>query len=140
MKHSNSTDLAATTGKTFRPETVKFCRNTWKCSKEKALHIYRKQDKGLSIAKEHLNKNIAFWEIVLFTDESKFNVFGCNGHSMIWRKANKAMRFENLVPTIKHGGGNVIVWNAMAAPGLVGKLVFSEGIMDQYKVYGYSVR
>ncbi|KAH8321097.1 hypothetical protein KR074_004411, partial [Drosophila pseudoananassae] len=37
-----------------------------------------------------------------------------------------------MAPTVKHGGGGVMVWGCMSSAG-VGELVFVEGIMD--KVY-----
>lgn len=79
--------------------------------------------KNISIKVQNFGK-------LLFTDESKFNIFGCNGCSKIWRKANEIMRLENLVPTINHGSGSVMVWGIMAGARL-GKLVFTEGAMDK---------
>ncbi|EDW25687.1 GL18369 [Drosophila persimilis] len=37
-----------------------------------------------------------------------------------------------MIPTVKHGGGSVMVWGAMASPG-VGHLVFVEGNMDRFQ-------
>lgn len=52
-------------------------------------------------------------------------MFGSDG-----RKANDEMNPKNLRPTVKHGGGSVMVWGCMSAAG-VGKLCFVEGIMNQ---------
>lgn len=41
------------------------------------------------------------------------------------------MDLANLRPTIKHGGGSVMVWGCMSANG-VGNLVFIDGILNQY--------
>ena len=88
--------------------------------------------KRLAFAKEYATKDISFWRTVLFSDESKFNIFGNDGKQIVWRKPNTALNKENLTPTVKHGGGNVMIWGCMAASG-VGNLVFIESIMDQYK-------
>jgi hypothetical protein len=34
-----------------------------------------------------------------------------------WRKPNSAFLLKNLIPTVKHGGGSVIVWGSFAASG-----------------------
>ncbi|KAF7650254.1 hypothetical protein LDENG_00128610, partial [Lucifuga dentata] len=47
-----------------------------------------------------------FWENILWTDETKVELFG----SYIWRKANTAFQKKNIIPTVKHGGGSVMVW------------------------------
>lgn len=48
---------------------------------------------------------------------------------MVWRKPNTELNIANLVPTVKHGGGCVLVWGCMAYSG-VGNLVFIDNIMD----------
>ena len=73
----------------------------------------------------------SFWRRVLFTDESKFNLFGSDGRTKIWRKTGTAYQTQNLIPTVKHGGGSVMVWGAMGAAG-VGHLTFIDGIMNKY--------
>ena len=50
---------------------------------------------------------------------------------MVWRKPNEALNIKNIRPTIKHGGGSVMVWGCMSALG-VGKLVFIDGTMDKH--------
>ncbi len=75
----------------------------------------------------HVNKN--FWDDVIFTDESKFNLFGNDGKRRVWRKPNTALLERNLNPTVKHGGGSVMVWGCFSAGG-VGSLEFIEGNMD----------
>lgn len=86
--------------------------------------------KRLDYVKTHLNKNFDFWKQVLFTDESKYNIFGSDGRVNVWRKANQELAPKNLRPTVKHGGGSVLVWGCMSASG-VGNLHFIDGIMDQ---------
>lgn len=67
---------------------------------------------------------------MLFTDESKFNLHGSDGKVMVWRKPNTELDSANLQPTVKHGGGSVMVWGCMSASG-VGELVFIEGMMTK---------
>ncbi|GFS49064.1 transposable element Tcb2 transposase [Trichonephila clavipes] len=49
---------------------------------------------------------------------------------MVWGKPNTLLHPKHTIPTVKHGGGSVMVWGCMAASG-VGKLVFIDGIMHK---------
>ena len=49
---------------------------------------------------------------------------------MSWKKANEEMETKNLRPTVKHGGGSVMIWGCISASG-VGELVFIEDIMKK---------
>jgi len=89
--------------------------------------------KRLEFAKQHLNKSQEYWNTVLFSDESKFNIFNSDGRRTVWRKKNTELDPKNLIPTVKHGGGSVLVWGCMSATG-VGKLHIINGIMD-HKMY-----
>ncbi|GFS92603.1 transposable element Tc1 transposase [Trichonephila clavipes] len=86
--------------------------------------------KRLKFAKEHILKPQQFWNEVIFSDESKFYIFGSDGRRMVWRKPNTSHHPKHTIPTVKHGGGSVMVWGCMAASG-VGKLVFIDGIMHK---------
>lgn len=87
--------------------------------------------KRFEFAKLHKNDDIDFWKRVIFSDESKFNIFGYDGKQRLWRKPNAAMAIQNLLPTVKHGGGSVMVWGCMSIAG-VGNLVFIDTAMNLY--------
>ncbi|GFW80604.1 transposable element Tc1 transposase [Trichonephila clavipes] len=55
-------------------------------------------EKRLDFANEHVNKSPQFWEKVLFSDESKFCMFGLKGRKLVWRKRGTALEKVNLVP------------------------------------------
>ncbi|GBO11977.1 hypothetical protein AVEN_225460-1 [Araneus ventricosus] len=65
-----------------------------------------------------LNKPETYWNNVLFADESKFNIFGSDRRIMVWRRKNEELNPENLVGTVKYGGGGILVWGCISAPGL----------------------
>ncbi|GBO10149.1 hypothetical protein AVEN_191465-1 [Araneus ventricosus] len=77
-----------------------------------------------------VDKDISFWKSAM--DESKFNIFGSDGRITVWRKPNEELNTKNLLPTVKHGCGGIMVWGCVAASG-TGNLVFFENNMDQYK-------
>lgn len=87
--------------------------------------------KRLDFALQNVEKPTDFWKSVLFSDESKYNLFGCDGKQKVWRKANEELLPKNLIPTVKYGGGSVMVWGCMSANG-VGKLRFVETNMDRF--------
>ena len=89
--------------------------------------------KRVAFAKEYINKPLEFWNRVIFSDESKYCIFGIKGRQIVWRKNSTAFDKENLIPTVKHGAGGVLVWGCMGANG-VGNLHFIENIMD-HKTY-----
>ncbi|GFY52692.1 transposable element Tcb1 transposase [Trichonephila inaurata madagascariensis] len=88
------------------------------------------QQKRLDFASPHVDKDFDFWKTVVFTDESKLNVFRSDGRGKVWRKKNTAVKPENLTPTVKHGGGSVMVWDTMAATGVC-NFVFVDGNMNK---------
>ncbi|GFU69957.1 transposable element Tcb1 transposase [Trichonephila clavipes] len=102
-------------------------------ARKKPFISLQNQKKHLEFAKTHPLKTDNFWKKVIFSDESKFNICGSDDRHTVWRKPNTALDPKNLRPTVKHGGGSVIVWGCMASNG-VGNLVFMDGIMD-HKLY-----
>ncbi len=47
----------------------------------------------------------------------------------LWSKAKLEYKEKCMVPTVKHGGGSVLMWGCMSAAG-VGELHFIDGIMN----------
>ena len=69
-----------------------------------------------------------FWKRVLWTDESKFEFFGCKQRFRVWRKTGEELQDRHLQKTVKHGGGNIMVWGCFSWAG-VGQLIKIDGIM-----------
>lgn len=90
------------------------------------------KSKRLAFAKAYVDKPQEYWDNVLFTDESKFNVSESDGKVTVWRRVGEELLEKNLKGTVKHGGGSVLVWGCMAANG-TGNLHFIDGIMDHRK-------
>lgn len=121
-------------GKSFCTETIRRVLRNHDLHGRTALKkpfLSRKHlDSRFKFAKDHINKDLGFWKQVIFADESKFNIFGSDGRSYVWRKANTELQNKHLKPTVKHGGGHVMVWACMSAAG-VGKLQFIDSTMDK---------
>ena len=86
--------------------------------------------KRLNWARERRHEDMSYWKKILWSDESKFDLFGSDGRQMVWRRSHEAMRPDCLKQTVKHGGGSLMVWGAMSSGG-VGNLVLVEGIMKK---------
>ncbi|XP_055614953.1 uncharacterized protein LOC129761263 [Toxorhynchites rutilus septentrionalis] len=68
----------------------------------------KNKKKRLEYAQKYVVKPEEFWKYLIFTDESKFNIFGSDGQVRVWRKPNTELESKNLRPTVKHGGGHVM--------------------------------
>lgn len=84
----------------------------------------------LQFAQEHLNWTVADWKKVLWSDESKFNLFNDDGKGYIRRPKNERYNPKYVTSTVKFGGGNIMIWGCFSWHGL-GPLYRIVGKMDQ---------
>ncbi len=54
---------------------------------------------------------------VLSSDETKIQLFGINSTYRVWRRRNATYDPKNTIPTVKHGGGNIMLWGCFSAKG-----------------------
>lgn len=129
-----TSELANDLGKTCCAETVRRVLRQrdlrGRVARKKPFISKKNQLSRITFAKEHVTKTPGFWNSVIFADESKFNIFGSDGMSYVWRKPNTELQKQNLKATVKHGGGSVMVWACMSAAG-VGNLIFIEETMNK---------
>ena len=55
--------------------------------------------KRLKYSKDMLNKPVGFWETIICSDRSTFNLFGSNGKVLMWRTPKEKFDFKCIVLT-----------------------------------------
>ncbi|CAJ0951270.1 unnamed protein product [Ranitomeya imitator] len=84
----------------------------------------------LQFAHDHLEDSETDWFKVLWSDETKIEIFGANHTRDVWRlDGGTAYDPKNTIPTVKHGGGSIMLWGCFSAKG-PGHLVRIHGKMD----------
>jgi hypothetical protein len=83
----------------------------------------------LAFALKYKEWTIEDWKRVIWSDETKINRFGSDGKKYVWKKRGQPLLEREVAPTVKYGGGNIMVWGCMGWNG-VGVMVEVEGRMD----------
>jgi hypothetical protein len=73
----------------------------------------------------HLKDSQTMRNKILWSDETKIELFGLNARRHIWRK-------PGTVPMVKHGGGSIMLWGCFSVA-VTGRLVRIEGNMYKAK-------
>uniref|UniRef100_A0AAZ3P535 Transposase n=1 Tax=Oncorhynchus tshawytscha TaxID=74940 RepID=A0AAZ3P535_ONCTS len=71
----------------------------------------------LKFAREHLDDPEEDWENVIWSEETKIETFGKNSTRRVWRTKNAELHPKNTIPTVKHGGENIMLWGCFSAKG-----------------------
>ncbi|CAH2088699.1 unnamed protein product [Euphydryas editha] len=66
--------------------------------------------KRLNWARQHQNWTMADWKKVLWSDESKFVVFGSKRRIFVRRQPNERALELCTLASVKNGGGSVMIW------------------------------
>ncbi len=76
------------------------------------------------LKKAHVQARLKFandseenWVRVLWLDETKIQLFDINSAHRVWRRRNAAYDPKNTIATVKHRGGNIILWGCFSAKG-----------------------
>ena len=60
-----------------------------------------------------------FWEKRIWSNETKVELFGRNTATSVWQKNGTAFKKPNTTPTVKFGGGFIMIWDAFPSRALV---------------------
>ena len=84
-------------------------------ARQKPLLSNRHITVRLEFAKGHVKRSQPMINKILWSDETKIELFGLNAKHHIWRK-------PGTIPTVKHGGGSIMLWGCFSVAG-TGRLV-----------------
>ena len=124
LKAVGTTVTKRTISNTLHREGLKSC-----CTRKDPLLKKAHVQARLKFAKEHLYDPEEAWEKMMWSDETKIELFGINSTLEFWRKINAEYNTKNTIPTVKHGGGNLMLWGCFSAKG-IGRLHRIEGRMN----------
>ena len=83
----------------------------------------------LECAKFNVDKPQRYWDHVLWSDETKLELFGPMDERYILRGNKQAYAEKNTLPTVKHGEGSIMLWGCFAST-CTGKLKCVKGTMN----------
>ncbi len=84
------------------------------------------EDANHSLARRIGDEPQKFWDKVLWTDETKINLYQSDGKAKVWRKKDLLM-IPNIQAHLKHSGGNIMAWACIASSG-TGSLIFIDDV------------
>uniref|UniRef100_A0A1A8N175 Transposable element Tcb1 transposase n=2 Tax=Nothobranchius pienaari TaxID=704102 RepID=A0A1A8N175_9TELE len=79
---------------------------------------------------KHCHWTTEDWKKVLWTDESKFEIFDSSRRIFVRRRVGERMVPQCVTSTVKYGGGSVMVWGIFAVS-RVGSLYRVKGPLNQ---------
>lgn len=68
----------------------------------------------LAYANEHRQWTFRQWGNVLFTDESRFSLYGNDRRPLVWRRPGERFRQNFTRPVAAYNGGSVMIWGGVS--------------------------
>ncbi|KAG1609062.1 hypothetical protein G6F44_013669 [Rhizopus delemar] len=86
--------------------------------KKKLLLTAQHKKARLAWAKKHQYWTIHDWRRVIFSDETKINIWGSDGCKYYWKRKGDRLQPHHIEVTVKHGGGGIMLWGCITTQAL----------------------
>src|SRR3990167_1351000 len=127
---------------TVSPDTVKRSLKSfgYACRiKKKKPRLTEKHKKArLAFAKKYESWTSDDWKNVIWSDESKFNLLNSDGKEYHWTNRPEELTEDGITPTLKFGGGGIMVWSCLTWHGM--KTNDFVSFSSQFSGVGYSCK
>ena len=97
---------------------------------KKPLISKMNRKKRLEFALSHKHWTVDDWRRVVWSDETKINRFTSDGRLWAWIRVGEQLQSKHCKLTVKHGGGNIMVWSCITYEG-VGWLAKIDTTLDK---------
>ena len=87
----------------------------------------------VDFAKTYVSWTVEDWKRVIFSDETKVNIYGSDGNRYCWKQRGSELNQNHVIPTVKFGGGSIMVWSCFSFHGVgYEKLILGTMNSDLY--------
>ena len=86
--------------------------------KKKPRLLQRHKQQRMEFARRYQNWTVDDWKRVIWSDETKINRFGADGRQWVWKRPSNVLTDQHIQPTVKFGGGSMMVLGCMTANGV----------------------
>lgn len=93
--------------------------------KKKPFISEKNRHRRLQFAKKYVSKPLDFWKTIIWSDETKFELKNRKKRPKVWKRRGNQLDRKTIQTTIKHGGGNIMLWGCFSY-GCVGNLVLID--------------
>lgn len=85
----------------------------------------------LAFVEDWLMRPMRYFKTIIFSDEVRFKLFQSDGKVLVWRREGERYKMKNCSPSVKFGGGSIMIWGCMGYNG-VGMMRIVDETMDRY--------